>query len=116
MKTSIRKLHWNVMAEDYNSRKIVSYDIFSHISFVSDLKKAFKKAKDEKEFLEMVHSDLRYYFWAKCEHEVYVDGLFDKDGSEKRKIDVYEQVMLNWDQFARYVVEGSDFGKQKPAK
>lgn len=114
--STIRKLHWNVLAEDFNTHEIVSYDIFSHYSFVSDLKKALKKAKDEEELLEMVKSDLRYYFWAKCEHEIVVDGLFDKDGSEKRKIDVYEQVMLNWDQFARYLIEESGFGKQKAAK
>ena len=113
---NISKLHWNVLAEDYYSREIVSYNIFSHTSFANSVKNALKRAKDEKELLEMVHSELRYFFWAKCEHEVYVDGLFDKDGSEKRKIDVYEQVMLNWDQFSRYLIEGTGFGKQKLAK
>ena len=42
-----------------------------------------------------------YYYWAKCEWEVIVSD-WPTSGKVEAKIDVYNQVMLNWDKFADY--------------
>lgn len=107
-RTNLSKLHWNVIAEDFNARKIVPYDVFTHGSFLADLRKAVKAYKDGvitlDEFLDKVRQSLVYFFWAKAEHEVLVDGLFDHDGSEQLKVDVYAQIKMNWDRFTEYLL------------
>lgn len=42
-----------------------------------------------------------YYFWSKTEWEVIVSPWVGKGGDEK--IDVYDQLKLNWDKFVDYV-------------
>lgn len=83
------------------------------------------------QFAAEVKSSLMYYFWSKCEWEVvitswppYVNGKeIDRLADEKtnclidygrfvrtyvnleaaEKIDVFDQVMMNWDQFIDYL-------------
>ena len=106
MKT--KNLHWLVFAEDFNAQRIIQYDVFSHIGFVKDLQTAARVYADgvitQSEFLNLVHDSLRYFFWAKCEHEILVTGLFDHDGREAAKIDVFTQIDMNWDRFAEYLI------------
>lgn len=102
MKT--KNLHWNVFGHDFNKNEIVSYDIFSHSGFVSDLKKAASKKHSDVEFLNEVDRSLRYYFWAKSEHEIFIKGLFDHDDKSQIKIDAYEQIKMNQDRFAEYLL------------
>lgn len=102
MKT--KNLHWNVFNHDFNKDKIVSYDIFSHLGFVADFKKADKRAKNNDEFLDEVEHLLQYYFWAKAEHEILVKGLFDNENKSQVKIDVYAQIKLNWNTFTQYLL------------
>ena len=99
-----QKMKWNVIVEDFNSRKIVLYDIFTHSGFKKDVLDADKKCETNEEFLDKVKDSLSYYFWAKCEYEVFVESLFVSTLDKKRKIDAYEQVMMNWDVFANYLI------------
>ena len=50
-----------------------------------------------------MRGSLFYYFRSKCEWEVIVGAWVASDRVPGRKVDVYEQVMLNWDVFIRYV-------------
>lgn len=102
MKT--KNLHWKVFGHDFNKNEIIDYDVFSHIGFVEDLKKADRKAKSDKEFLDEVERSLQYYFWTKAEHEVLVKGLFDDKNESQIKIDVFGQIQMNWDRFAEYLL------------
>ena len=52
-------------------------------------------------YLDEVDNALRYYFWAKAEHEILVSGLF---GKNQAKIDVYGQVKMNWEAFGKYLL------------
>lgn len=44
-----------------------------------------------------------YYFWSKCEWEIILSDFPPSDRFKKKKVDVYEQVMLNWDKFINYL-------------
>lgn len=46
---------------------------------------------------EKLKSDLMYYFWAKCEWEVVIQGW--PNNKVERKIDVYTQLLSNWKVF-----------------
>lgn len=102
----MREMHWLVYVENVNTRKIETYDIFRHGCFPNEVKKAYQKHKwDFDAFAEEVRRSLMYYFWSKCEWEVLVTDLFETKNFQSAKIDVYDQVMLNWDVFIEYVWE-----------
>lgn len=126
------KLKWIVYYDSVNSGKITKFNIFDHWKFNEDIQKNLKKIKDKDEFAERLRRDLMYYFWSKCEYEVIItsfptyitmnelDILNEERKSCKEKynrdpvrlgvsldteikIDIYEQVMNNWDVFLDYV-------------
>ena len=126
-------MQWNVFRYDSNSNKIVIYDIFNdHASFAENVKKWLKKCDNKEEFAEKLKSELLYYYWCKSEHEIVVTPFPPrikpnelerlnneyKENSERyghppyslyvnpdcgEKVDIYSQVMLNWDIFLEYV-------------
>lgn len=98
------KPHWFVLLDDFGNGRVISYDIFKHAGFSRDFDKNNKTIVDDVEFLDAIKRDLHYYFWAKCEYEILVSGLFVKNDSERMKIDVYDQIEMNWDAFAKYIL------------
>lgn len=98
-------LIWNVFHENFNAKCIEVVNIFDHFGFREDCRKAARKYKDDREkFTEEVRRSLMYFFWAKCEHEIILSSWPPaREGFQHRKVDVYEQVMLNWPVFAEYV-------------
>ena len=100
----MKKMCWNVYVEDVNRRRIEQYNIFEHGRFATEIEKAYKKHRDDFDaFAEEVKNNLRYYFWSKCEWEIMLNSLFTDKNFKPEKIDVYDQVMLNWDVFIGYV-------------
>ena len=124
-----KNLVWNVFHENFNARKIEVYNVFNHSSFYNNVIKLSRKNKDE--FAEQLKREAMYYFWSKCEMEIvvtswpsYIDENeyqrltkernehIEKRGDTPRvlnfcptvgsKIDIYEQLMLNWDMFVEY--------------
>ena len=124
-------LVWNVIEHDINGRKIDVFNIFEHGGFAKSLLKIKKECKTFEEFAEQVRRNLSYYFWSKSEWEIivttwppHIDAKelerLNKEREENikkygqfryeyvnvdigEKIDVYDQVMLNWDQFIDYL-------------
>ena len=99
-------LTWNVYIGNINSGTIEMYDIFDHWKFFEDCQENLKENGDSRErFVEQLRSDLMYYFWSKCEWEVIVRHWPPSERCRDRKIDVYNQVLLNWTHFVDYVWE-----------
>ena len=96
-------MKWNVFYYNINKKKIEIFNIFEHYSFLLHIKKAIKKYKNKEEFAEQIERELYYYYGHKAEWEViiapWVGGDREKDAV---KIDVYTQVMNNWDIFIDY--------------
>lgn len=126
------ELKWNVFYHDINRQKITTFNIFNHWKFAEDTQKNLKKFKDKDEFAEELRRDLFYYFGSKCEYEVIITSFptyitmneldrLNKDRVLHRekygrdyvrlnacpdtgaKIDIYTQVMNNWEIFLDYV-------------
>ena len=124
-----KNLVWNVFRYDVNAHKIETYNVFNHGSFYTYVLKIDRK--DKVTFAEQLKREAMYYFWSKCEMEVvitswppYIDENeyqrltkernehIEKHGDIPRvlnvcptvgsKIDIYEQLMLNWDMFVEY--------------
>lgn len=100
-------LCWNVFNENFNRKEIEVINVFEHTSFYEDCKKAARKYKDDREkFLDEVRRSLMYYYWSKCEWEIILTSWPPpREGREFRdkKVDVFEQIRINWDIFCEYI-------------
>lgn len=125
-------MEWNVFYQDFNSRGIQTYNVFRHGGFKNDVDKYLKEYDEKEVFAEKVKRSLMYYFWSKAEWEVivtswppYIDMKeLDRINNERKKtveeynrepyrlhvnldmdkkIDVYDQVMNNWQIFIDYI-------------
>ena len=130
----MEKMQWFVFRNDSNAKKIERYNVFKHYSFATDVKKLLCEVTNKLEFSDKLKRIVQYYFWSKCEMEVVVaswpiyitlDGYdditndlntYEKQYGKKprvlnvspeigEKIDIYEQLMLNWDVFVNYIWE-----------
>lgn len=103
-------LCWNVLTLTHcGNSKVEFYNIFNHWKFLEECIHNAVIATDKISFAAAVHSDLRYYFWSKFEWEILVKGFFDRD--EEKKIDVYDQVNANFDQFVDYLWDRREYLK-----
>ena len=102
---------WYVYIQDINAKEIGKYNVFHSRNFLEGCRKTFKKYKDIKTIEKEIRSWARYSFWAKCEYEIVISGFVSK-GNE-RKIDVYDQLTMNWSSFFRYVCEHKAYFRRK---
>lgn len=96
-------LTWNVYYGNFNAKKIETFNIFKHTYFLNDCVHNLKHNKDKDSFAKQLKRDLMYYFWSKCEWEIILSDWPPSDTFCKEKIDVFDQVMLNWDIFVDYI-------------
>lgn len=126
------QLVWNVYVFGISERTFRVFNAFDHGSFLADVQKILKADLSKEEFTEKLRREVQYYYWAKCEWECVItdthphigqrelDRILDdcyrkrtKDAppcrcshvnlSNAEKIDVYDQIQLNWDEFVEYV-------------
>lgn len=97
-------MEWNVYCYNINSKKMKVFNIFEHYGFREDITNAVKQYDDKDEFLKYLKSSLMHAFWCKAEWEIILSPwLSSVNGDECLKIDVYDQVVNNWDIFSEYV-------------
>lgn len=104
-------LEWNVYVENFNAKKIEVHNVFNHCGLLEDLAKDMKKVhvredrpEEKKWFFERLKRNIQYYYWSKCEWEIILTSWPpDIKDFKDMKVDVYDQIMLNWDIFCEYV-------------
>lgn len=132
----VKKLVWNVIAEDHNFGTGYVNVFEYNWPFRAFVYKAYKEYKDNFDmFAKEVHSALMHEYWARSEYEVIVSawptGINEDEVnrlvaavevSKKNypsayhhrvypnlehavKIDIYDQIIMNWDAFIAYVWE-----------
>lgn len=102
-------LEWNVYVSNFNGKRIETDNVFEHGGFIKDCQEAYKKYKDDKDaFLEKVRRSLMYYYWSKTEWEIIISHWPPRENAQDMKIDVFDQVMLNWPIFSEYVWNNRD--------
>ena len=128
----VKDLKWYVYYHDFNGKKIKKFNIFNHCGFRNDVETYLKKYKDKDEFAEHLRRSLFYYYGSKSEWEIVITSWvphittseLDRLNAEREetlkkygrepyslyvnpdvaiKIDVYNQVMNNWEIFLDYV-------------
>lgn len=96
-------LEWKVLVSDFNEKDINEYNVFDHMRFYEDCRKnARKNIHNYDEFCRQLRIDLAYYYWSKFEWEIIISS-WPSYGESETKVDVFDQVMLNWQVFCDYV-------------
>lgn len=97
---------WNVYYRSISESRIKVFNIFNHIDFSAKFEKIKKKKLSKDEFAKEVESILFYHFNSKYEYEVIIGALSNhRKDDEEIKVDIYSQVMLNWDVFINYIYQ-----------
>lgn len=106
-----RELVWNVFYHNSNSKKIEHFNIFDHWRFREGVEKALKKSKSREDLEKAIRSELFYFFNSKFEWETLITS-FPEDDNKTIKVDVYWQVINNFDRFVDYVARNKRFRKK----
>jgi len=117
---------WNVYIQDANRKEIKVFNIFDHYSFNEEVQKLLKENLTYDEFSEKLNRTAQYYFWSKAEYEIVITSWVPHIDNEElnrlnferekrrtyryyvnldvdEKVDIYDQLHLNWEQFCKYV-------------
>lgn len=117
------KLKWNVFLWDINRKEIKEWNIFNHGRFGKDMALCLRDCRDKDEFKTELRRDVMYYFGFKVEYETFItepfpyvtkkeiDRLVEEDVrhcahvnlEHGDKIDVYRQIMMNYNHFIDYL-------------
>lgn len=98
-------MQWFVLNYDFNSKKVVDYNIFNNIKFSRGVNELVEEYDgDFNEFKLNLKSLAKYCFWSKREYEISVGDLWEQDMEKYEKIDVYRQLSKNIDVLARYIL------------
>lgn len=93
-------MEWNVFHSDFNTGKIVSYNVLKgREEFIKELKVKFAS---KEEFSRALRSEMMYYYWSKAEWEVLISPWCGRKDADMIKVDVFWQIDLNWDRFVDY--------------
>lgn len=93
---------WHVYWFNPNSHKIETRNVFNlSIRFNDELDRLREEhIKDFYTFSEELRHVVMCCFWSKCEYEIVISPWVSN--GEPQKIDVYDQLRLNWETFAAY--------------
>ena len=108
-------LEWYAYYHSWNEDKIEPFNVFDHGSFLEDCKKNAKKnIHDYDAFCEQLRRDAMYFFWSKCEWEIIIAPWIRRKEDIEIKIDVFDQLKLNWEAFCKYTWEhGPELRRRK---
>ena len=97
------KKKFNVMRWDFNSDKLVPYDVLPYLR--EEVKERWERIIKDKnkttgtltvdKLKELVEGASRYRFWARCEYEMICHGW--PVHKNEHKLDIHEQIMMNID-------------------
>lgn len=94
-------MEWNVLYYNCNSKRIEPYNVLKNAG-EKRIKECFSKSKNVAEFSELMRQEMMYYYWCKAEWETVISPFCGGSANDCLKIDVYDQLLLNWEQFIRY--------------
>ena len=101
----LNNLEWNVLLHDFNTDKIVKYNVLEYSEWLtSSIKRAIKKKEvvDYNSLKEFISRKLKAQYWSRAEYEIMVSGLITK--KEPQKIYVWYQIEMNIDNFVDYLI------------
>ena len=93
-------MKWYVFHRYFADSEINTFNIFDHRRFYEDVLASLKKFKDKDKFAQELRRDLLNYYRHIGESEII---LKPRCSEQEIKVDIYQQVVINWDAFVDYV-------------
>ena len=97
-----KKLEWNVIHFDVNKKCFATYNVLSNY-IIKEIVDQTKKITSKDLFAEEVRHIMMYHFWSKCEWEMVLREWTGSPNKKELKVDVYDQLTLNWKRFVDYL-------------
>lgn len=105
------KMEWQVYYFDCNRQEIGTYNALSCETAIRQL---LKKSATKDEFSEALRKEMMCRYWSKAEWEIILSPWCGGDAERSSiKIDVYNQLMMNWPMVVDYCWS---FKRTRPAK
>lgn len=87
---------FNVIVSNFNTSEFEAYDVIPYL--MDKYKEAKDKPESFDELKKFVKTTAMYQWWSRCEYEIILDHWPPfKDHKYQKKIDVYDQVIMNID-------------------
>lgn len=100
------ELEWNVFLYDgcRNNGMPRKFNIFNNTSFSKRINELFATPELTREEIEKeVEVAARWQFWSRCEYEFILLSWPTGPKEAGYKMDVFEQLKMNWDRFIDYI-------------
>lgn len=95
--------HFYVIIHDFNTNKMVPYDVLPCL--VDRCRSIKPKPRTFEEVRDLVRKESMYRWWAKCQYEILLSPWSSSTDKESEKWDVHQQVMMNLDLVAHLVMK-----------
>lgn len=100
MKVKNVNLEWYVLRWDFNTKKVINYNILQwrKEDIANEVRK--KNIHNKSILREYLKTTFMYDYWSKTECEFYISDLY---GNDYEKIDIWRQIEPNLDHIVEYV-------------
>lgn len=107
MKVKNVNLEWYVLRWDFNSKKVINYNILQwrKEDIANEVRR--KSIYNKSILREYLKTTFMYDYWSKTECEFYISDLH---GDEYEKIDIWRQIEPNLDLIVEYVNSKMELG------
>lgn len=104
MKVKNVNLKYNVLLYNWNSKKVINYNVLAHLDLEKIRKKILKKEIcNYDQFKEYLKREFMYVFWSRAEFEIVVGDLSCRE-EYFEKIDAWRQIEMNLDLIVKYII------------
>ena len=101
-------LEWNTILYEHDKLRI--YNVFNNAYFSEAVTNIMHTPNiSRSEISEVIMRKAQWQFWGRCEYEHIISSWPPYDGDKGYKIDIFEQLTLNWDRFIDYIMRS--YGK-----
>ena len=107
MKVKNVNLEWYVLRWDFNTKKVINYNILQwrKEDIVNEVRR--KSIYNKSILREYLKTTFMYDYWSKTECEFYISDLH---GDDYEKIDIWRQIEPNLDLIVEYVNSKMELG------
>ena len=110
--SKVKRPQFFAMEKDFNTGKVESYDVLGVIFdsiltakgtiknknfYILDSKWNQIPVRTKEQLQKFIEDKFRYHYWGKCEWEFIVSDWPPRDNPREKKIDAFQQLMLNID-------------------
>ena len=96
-------LEWNTILYDHDNIRI--YNVFNNAYFSEAITNIMHTPKlSRTEISDNIRRKAQWQFWGRCEYEHVISSWPPYDADKGYKVDVFEQLTLNWDRFIDYII------------